>query len=82
MRAAEFSLLPEDVQMDLLYKSGVYVGKVKQQGYWTVLYQFETFYVEIVYRHYRITIDVINYYLSTDCLDLYLEPVDANEMIQ
>lgn len=81
MSAAEFSLLPEEVQVDLLYTDGVYVGKQKAGGRSCVLYQYDTFYVEVVYESYRGQIHSISCSDSTNCLDPYLPQGNPAELM-
>ena len=82
MRTATFRLLPQNEQLDLLYAEGVYIGKRKLFQYQCILYQYDAFYVELLYRKYRTIIHTINYYTSTNCLDPYLEQIDAEELIK
>lgn len=81
MSAAEFSLLPQDLQSDLLYSDGVYIGKRKVLGRICLLFQYETFYVEVVYESYRGQIHSVVCYSSTACLDPYLSQVNAAELM-
>jgi len=82
MRTAKFQMLSLNQQIDLLYADGVYIGKRKLYQYQHVLYQYDTFYVEVVYKKYRVSVNKINYYTSTACLDPYLEQIDAGELIK
>ncbi len=75
MNLFDFKLLPENEQIDLLYKEGIYIGKRKVNNQDAVLYQFEAFYAEIYYREYRKYISRIFCFSSTTLLDPYLEQI-------
>lgn len=81
MPATEFSLLPQNLQIDLLYSDGVYVGKRKCNDQQYILFQYESFYVEIHYARYRNEIIALNYHNSTSCLDPYLSQINAAELM-
>lgn len=82
MTLYEFSLLCRQRQTDLLYKHGVYVGKHSNGAYAVVLYQFESFYVEITYRKYRSLILDLKCFASTEKLAPYLQLVDIEELVK
>lgn len=82
MNLFEFRLLSNNEQINLLYQHGVYIGKRKVNGTIAVLYQLESFYVEIFYRRYRQYIKHIYYFTSTDQLLPYLKQIDVEELIK
>jgi hypothetical protein len=81
MKPFDFLLLPENEQMDLLYRSGIYLGKYKSGRVVKVLYQLNYFYVEIVYRKYRSHISSLCCFESTEPLDPYLDRISIEELI-
>ena len=77
MTLIEFQLLHIPDQISILYKHGVYIGKRKQGHLTILLYQLESFYIEVVYQMYRRYIAKIKCSGSTDILDPYLEQIDV-----
>ncbi len=82
MTLFDFRNLPDTVQIDILYSEGIYVGKRKHGASIVVLYQLESFYVEVFYTKYRRYIRNINCFQSTAFLNPYLELIDVDEIIQ
>ena len=81
MKMHDFQLLPEQDQIDILYQYGVYVGKRKEAFSVILLYQFESFYVEVFYRKYRSHVKRLHCFESTDLLDPYLEQIDVENLV-
>ena len=81
MKLFEFSLLPQYQQLDLLYQEGVFIGKLREEPGYKVLYQFNSFYVEIIYKKYRRVVSRIRCFESTNRLDAYLHQMDIEELI-
>lgn len=77
MMLFDFGLLPDSEKIEILYTQGVYIGKRKQDEIFYVLYQVESFYVEVVYKKYRYYIDHIRCFSSTAQLDPYLEQMET-----
>jgi hypothetical protein len=77
----DFSLLDMEDQLDLLYKEGVFVGKIRKNNVFKVLYQYNSFYVEISYRKYRYSIQDMRCFESTEHLDPYLTKIDIELLI-
>ena len=77
----DFSLLAIEEQLDLLYKEGVFVGKLRKNNIFRVLYQYNCFYVEIHYRKYRYSVQDIRCFESTEHLDPYLSKMDIEFLI-
>jgi hypothetical protein len=77
----DFSLLDMEDQLDLLYKEGVFVGKIRKNNVFKVLYQYNSFYVEITYRKYRYSIQDMRCFESTEHLDPYLTKIDIEFLI-
>jgi hypothetical protein len=81
MKMFDFSLLAMEEQLDLLYKEGVFIGKLRKNNVFTVLYQYQSFYVEITYRKYRYAVQDIRCFESTEHLDPYLVKMDIEFLI-
>ena len=82
MKSTEFTRLPREIQEDLLYNSGVFVGKRKMGGYSAILFQLEGFYVEVFYSRYRRDVAFMEVSTEPDVLDRYLEPFDMGELMK
>lgn len=81
MTIFDFKLLSQREQLDLLYEQGVYVGKRKQGDTTVILYQLESFYVEIFYSKYRCFILAVSCFSSMHRLDPYLSQVDVEHLV-
>lgn len=75
MTIRSFLQLTEEEQLTLLTEEGIYIGKRTDRPFLSVLYQLESFYVEILYREYRRLIWIMNCSESTAILDPYLDQV-------
>lgn len=82
MTLYEYHSLSEDVQIELLYEQGIYLGKRKDRQITAVLYQLFDFYVEVLYIKYRYHIHEMKYFHSTDLLQPYLEQIDVEELMK
>ena len=76
MKLAEFRLFSESEQLDLLYEQGVYIGKRKEGAGTILLYQLDSFYIELFYRKHRCSITRMHFTASTDILEPYLEQIN------
>jgi hypothetical protein len=81
MRMSEFELLSDKDQLALLYKHGVYIGKRKTGGSVKLLFQLDSFYVEIDYVSYRLEISKMLCTDSTDILDRYLGQIQVEYLV-
>jgi hypothetical protein len=72
MTLSEFERLPANKKLELLHKEGIYIGKQKTGSSIAILYQLDSFYVEIFYRKYRSEIDRLNCFTSPSFIDPYL----------
>lgn len=71
----EFAGLINDLQIDVLHRHGVYVGKRKVDTQTVVLFQLNNFYVELYYSVYRRRIDKMITSESTEILHPYLDQI-------
>ena len=81
MKMSEFELLPREEQITILYQYGVYIGKRKTGGLTRLLFQLETFYIEISYTSYRKAIYKIQCSESTTILEPYLEQIEVEYLV-
>ncbi len=77
---SEFVNLPQELQFELLHKHGVYIGKQKIGDQTIVLFQLNSFYVEVYYKKYRKIIDRIFTSDSTDILIPYLGQINVRDL--
>jgi hypothetical protein len=77
MTKLHFSHLTIKVQLDLLYREGVFLSKRKLGRISVVLYQYESVYVEIYYLRYREKIGHITYSEEPGILEPYLEEMNV-----
>ena len=81
MRLSEFDLLSCEKQLTILYQQGIYIGKRKVDEFTKLLFQLESFYVEITYVSYRLSIHRVYYCESTSVLDPYLEQIEVEYLV-
>ena len=81
MTLFEFQLNPIPEQVAILYQQGVYIGKRKEEGLSILLYQLDSFYVEIVYKKYRRYVARTRCSGSTAFLDPYLEQINVEHLV-
>jgi len=81
MRMCEFQFLSCEEQLSILYQQGVYIGKKKADQFSKLLFQLESFYVEITYVSYRLSIHEMRFSESTLILDPYIEQIDVEFLV-
>jgi hypothetical protein len=81
MTLFDFQLNPIPEQVAILYQQGVYIGKRKEDELIVLLYQLESFYVEVIYRNYRRYVARIRCTASTSVLDPYLEQINVEDLV-
>jgi len=81
MTLFEFQILDLADQVGILYKHGVYIGKRKQGHLTIMLFQVDSFYVEVVYRLYRRYIARVRCSESTTMLDPYLGQIHVEYLV-
>ncbi len=81
MTLNEYKQLAQSEKIDLLYKEGVYIGKRMVGDFRVVLYQLESFYVEVLYKDYRRNISRLSFSQYTGILDPYLEQIDIEMLV-
>jgi hypothetical protein len=53
MKLCDFQLLSRHEKIDILYEQGVYLGKRKEGASSVLLYQLDSFYIEVFYKKHR-----------------------------
>lgn len=79
MTLFDFELLCREDQLKAVHADGVYIGKRKEDLTY-LLYQVESFYVEIAYRKYRYFVEHIRTSASTAILEPYLDEIQVNHI--
>lgn len=82
MTLNEFRLLDAEEQTDRLHREGVYIGKQKKGRHTILLYQLDSFYVEVFYAKHRCLVRRVHSFSSTDGLDPYLAHMDVEPLLQ
>ena len=77
MQLTEFSALPGAEQLDRVRREGVYIGKRVEGSRKVLLYQLDSFYVEIFYRSYRRQMDCIVLSQDVNHLTPYLQQIEV-----
>jgi hypothetical protein len=77
----EFRILSDQEQLDIVYGCGVYIGKRKAKGMVSVLYQVDSFYVELFYKKYRYFISHSRCSASIVIAEPYLDQIDLAELV-
>ena len=77
----EFQALDVIQQLDYLQQEGVYVGKCKEGGATKLLYQVDTFYVELFYSKHRLEVDRIRCFQSMSLIEPYLEDITIKHFV-
>ena len=81
MMLLEFQSLSCHDKISILYKHGVYIGKRKRGHLTLLLYQVDSFYVEVVYVMYRRHIASVKCSDSIAMLDPYLTQIDVEHLV-
>jgi hypothetical protein len=81
MTISGFQLLPREEQINILYQQGVYVGKKKAGELFKLLFQLESFYVEISYTIYRRAMCKMYCSDSTIILEPYLQQIEVEYLV-
>ena len=81
MRWHDFEALDVIQQLDYLQQEGVYVGKCKGAGMTRLLYQVDTFYVELFYSKHRLKVERIRCFQSMSLIEPYLEDITIEHFV-
>ncbi len=81
MTLFDFKLLENSEKIDVLYEQGVYIGKRREGNGTVLLYQLESFYVEVFYKKHRRYVARVHCFSSTALLDPYLEQIHVAYLV-
>jgi hypothetical protein len=82
MSLCDFYLMTENEQIEVLYRDAVYVGKRKNEGLVAILFQLDTFYVEINYKKYRYFVESMQVFTTTEILEPYMEQINVDSVMK
>lgn len=82
MNLQEFCKLTQEVQINILHKRAVYIGKRKRHFRTTLLFQMDAFYVEVQYSRYRQVVEQLYCTASTAIVDAYLDQIDVAALVR
>ena len=74
--------LDEIDQADVIWESGVLIGKRKDEYYNVLLFQVDGFYAEIYYHSHFNVINKIKTFSDTAELEPYLQAISISELLQ
>lgn len=75
MKMLEFERLGQAEQLDILYKEGAFIGKLRNNKLIRLLYQLNDFYVEVTYTRHRFQVHSLRFTTGTDILEPYLSQI-------
>ena len=81
MTLHEFKLLNDLEKIELLYRNGVYVGKRRKENKTVLLYQLNSFYVELFYQKHRCVVSHLYCFSSMLRIDPYLDQVNVEAIV-
>lgn len=73
MTLVQFNILPSFTQLSLLWRKGVYVAKRIEDHFSVMLYQLQSFYVEVYYDENETEVEKIYGFSDTEELSQYLQ---------
>ena len=81
MNMLDFQVMAENKKISYLQLHDIYIGKRKHFDSYIVLYQAESFYVEIYYKKYRTYIDKMRVFDTTELLEPYLDQIHVEHLV-
>jgi hypothetical protein len=81
MTLYEYRLLDDHQQVDMLYSQGAYLAKRRCGHLRVILYQLDSFYIEVYYSKYRTVIQTLKSFHSVEHLGPYLELIDLGDLV-
>ena len=78
MTSAEFSLLPETIQTEILLEKGVFIAERLYKNFIIFLYQVDQFYVELYHNLRFNVIQGMRSFEDQEALDPFLQEIDIS----
>ena len=82
MNMYQFNCLDEVRQIELLWSAGVLVGSRQEGFYKILLYQIDSFYVEVFYQYFQGKMVKVKSFTDTDQLEPYLNAINIAFLLQ
>lgn len=82
MKVEDFVLLTEDQKISLLWYQAEFIAERKENIYNVLLYQVNSFYLEVWYSYNLMNIHTMRSFSNTNELEPYLEKIDISEIIR
>ena len=79
--ANRFVLLSEDEKLSWLQSDGVYIGKLKKDGFTSLLFQLDCYYIEVCYLSYRQDVLAISVIEDIEDVKDYITLVEIPEIL-
>ncbi|MEO6329850.1 MAG: hypothetical protein ABIO55_13005 [Ginsengibacter sp.] len=80
MTLYEYNHLDQAEQFEVLYKSGVHISDRADSDYCIILFQLDSFYVELYFHIERNTLKKLRSFSNVDFIKPYLEQIDLSEL--
>lgn len=81
MNMYQFNCLDEVRQIELLWSTGVLVGSRQEGFYKILLYQINSFYVEVYYQYFQGKMVKLKSFTETDLLQPYLDAINITSLL-
>ena len=81
MNMYQFNGLDEVKQIEFLWSAGVLVGSRQEGFYKILLYQIDSFYVEVFYQYFQGKMVKIKSFTDTDQLEPYLNSINIDVLL-
>ena len=76
MTVIQYNILPSFKQLALVWSKGVFIAKRFESDFLVMLYQIQSFYVEVYYSRFDNDVEKIYPFNNTDQLEPYLDKLD------
>jgi hypothetical protein len=81
MKMYQFNCLDEVRQIEMLWSTGVLVDSRQEGFYKILLYQIDSFYVEVFYQYFQGKLVKLKSFTDTDLLEPYLTCINIASLI-
>jgi hypothetical protein len=81
MNMYQFNCLDEVRQIELLWSTGVLIGSRQEGFYKILLYQINSFYVEVFYKYFQGKMVKLKSFTDTDLLEPYITSINITSLL-
>jgi hypothetical protein len=78
----QFNILSKESQQDVLLKTGIFLAERTDGPFRVMLYQLDSFYVEVYFYNKYNKVAFFKAFESTDALQPYLKTIDVSSLLQ